>query len=57
MRKHKTWAWGLLIIVLGLDGVACWAMVWQNDVRTSLFCLLLSVGLLLESYRRWRWDR
>jgi hypothetical protein len=57
MQTHKTWAWGLLLMVLGLDGVACWAMVWQQDVRTSLGCLLLRVGLLLESYRRWRWGR
>jgi hypothetical protein len=57
MQKHKAWAWGLLIIVLGLDGVAYWAIVWQKDVRTSLFCLAFSVGLLLESYRRWRWGR
>jgi len=57
MQKHKTWTWSLLIIVLGLDGVASWAMVWRKDVHISLFCLLLGVGLLLESYRRWRWGR
>jgi hypothetical protein len=34
MQKHKTWAWSLLICVLGLDGVASWAMVWQHDLRT-----------------------
>ena len=30
MQKHKTGAWSLLIIVLGLDGVAYWAMVWRR---------------------------
>jgi hypothetical protein len=54
MQKHKTWAWSLLICVLGLDGVASWAMVWQYDLWTSLFCVAVSVGLLLASYRLWR---
>jgi hypothetical protein len=57
MQTHKVWAWGLLLMVLGLDGVAYWAMVWRKDVPISLCCLLLGVGLLLESYRRWRRGR
>ncbi len=57
MQTHKSWAWGLLLIVLGLDGVAYWAMVWRKDVHLSLFGLLLGIGLLLESYRWWRWGR
>ncbi len=35
MQTHKSWAWGLLLIVLGLDGVAYWAMVWQAPTKTS----------------------
>jgi hypothetical protein len=41
MQTHKVWAWGLLLMVLGLDGVAYWAMVWRKDVPISLCCLLL----------------
>jgi hypothetical protein len=56
MQQHKTWAWVLLGIILGLEGVAFWVMVWQKDLRLSLVCLALSLGLLLESYHRWRRD-
>ncbi len=36
MPQHKIWAWGLLLIVLGLDGVACWAMLWLHaNVRKT----------------------
>jgi hypothetical protein len=31
MQQHTTLAWVLLILVLGLDGVAFWAMVWQQS--------------------------
>ena len=54
MQKHKTGAWELLLIVLGLDGVASWAMLWQHDLPLSLCCVLVGLGLLLESVRRWR---
>ena len=54
MPQHKIWAWGLLLLVLGLDGVACWAMLWQQALETSLVCVACSVGLLLASYRLWR---
>ena len=55
MQQHN--AWGLLIMILGLDGVAYWATVWRKDVSLSLFCLLVGIGLLCESYRRWRRGR
>ena len=54
MQHHKIWAWGLLLFVLGLNGVAYWATVWRKDVPLSLFCLLLGFVLLLASYRLWR---
>jgi cell division protein FtsW (lipid II flippase) len=57
MQHYKTWAWSLLIIVLGLESVAFWAMVWHQDLRTSLLCFTVSVGLLFASSRRWRWGR
>ena len=54
MQHHKMGAWGLLLLVLGLDGAAFWAMMWQHDLRTSLVCVAFSLGLLLESYCLWR---
>ena len=56
MQQHTTLAWVLLILVLGLDGVAFWAMIWQQELGISLFCLTLSLGLLCEGYRRWHRD-
>ena len=57
MQHHKSRAWGLLILILGLDGMACWAMLWQRDVRIALVCLALSMGLLLTRYALWRGGR
>ena len=53
---QKTSAWALLLLVLSLDGVAVWAMLWQHNLRISLLCVAGSMGLLLVSYRLWRWD-
>ena len=55
MQPHKIGAWGLLLLVLGLDGAAFWAMMWQHDLRLSLVCVAVNVGLLLASYHLWRW--
>ena len=55
MQPHKTRAWRLLLLVLCLDGTACWAMMWQHDLRLSLVCVAVNVGLLLASYHLWRW--
>jgi hypothetical protein len=51
---QKPSAWGLLLLVLGLDGVAVWAMLWQPNLRTALVCVACSAGLLFVSYRLWR---
>ena len=52
---QKLRAWGLLALVLGLDGVASWAMLHQHDLRLSLVCLAVNVGFLLASFHLWRW--
>ena len=57
MQHHKGLAWGLLILVLGLDGVACWATLGQQDLRTSLLCVAVSMVLLLTGYALWRRGR
>jgi hypothetical protein len=51
---QKPSAWALLLLVLGLDGVAVWVMLWQPNLRTALVCVACSAGLLLVSYRLWR---
>ena len=51
----KRLAWGGLLLILSLDSIAGWAMVWQHDLRTSLGCLVVGMGLLCTSYRLWRW--
>jgi type IV secretion system protein TrbI len=35
MQPHKMGAWGLLLLVLGLDGAAFWAMMWQHDLQEA----------------------
>jgi hypothetical protein len=57
MQHHKIWAWGLLLLVLGLDGVACWAMLWRHDLRASLLCVAVSMILLLAGYALWHRGR
>ena len=57
MQHHKGLAWGLLILVLGLDGVACWATLGQQDLHTSLLCVAVSMALLLTGYALWRRGR
>jgi hypothetical protein len=57
MQHHKLWAWGLLLLVLGLDGVACWAMLWRHDLRASLLCVAVSMILLLAGYALWHRGR
>ena len=57
MQHPALWAWGLLLLVLSLDGVACWGMLWQKDVRLSLVSVAVSMGLLLTSYSLWRRGR
>ena len=54
-RMQKLRAWGLLALVLGLDGLASWAMLHQHDLCLSLVCVAVNVGLLLASYHLWRW--
>jgi hypothetical protein len=52
---QKLRAWGLLALVLGLDGFASWPMLYQHDLCLSLVCAAFNVGLLLASYHLWRW--
>jgi hypothetical protein len=52
---QKLRAWGLLAMMLGLDGLAYWAMLHQHDLCLSLVCVVVNVGLLLASYHLWRW--
>ena len=52
---QKLRAWGLLALVLSLDGLACWAMLHQHDLRLSLACVAVNVGFLLASSHLWRW--
>lgn len=56
MQTHTTLAWVLVLLMLGLNSIALWAMVWQQDLGLSLVCLALSLGLLCEGYRRWHRD-
>jgi hypothetical protein len=52
---QKLRAWGLLALVLGLDGFASWAMLYQHDLCLSLACVAVNAGVLLASYHLWRW--
>jgi len=52
---QKLRAWGLLALVLGLDGLASWAMLHQHDLCLSLVCVAVNVGFLLASSHLWRW--
>ena len=52
---QKLRAWGLLALVLGLDGLAGWAMLYQHDLCLSLLCVAVNGGVLLASYHLWRW--
>jgi hypothetical protein len=54
MQTHTTLAGVLVLLMLGLNSIACWAMVWQQDLGLFLVCLALSLGLLCEGYQRWR---
>ena len=42
-------------MVLSLDGLTCWAMFHQHDLRLSLVCVAVNVVVLLASYPLWRW--
>jgi hypothetical protein len=54
-NMQKLRVWGLLAMVLSLDGLAGWAMLDQHDLRLSLVCVAVNVGVLLASSHLWRW--